>query len=265
MVARIRKRWSKAATWSRRLGTFAIPALVLTILAFRLDHMDGTGLFTLLAVIWLIALLAVGLAIYAFVDIWRDGLIGAGKAAAGMFWGLAALAIPATAAVLLVQYPILNDVSTDLDDPPFFRTAPAQRTEVMNVHGAISDEQAATQQAGYPDIATRRYEADTARLFAAARYVVGGEDWQVIDEIAPIDDRAPARIEAVARTMIFGFRDDIVIRILPDPAGSRLDIRSASRMGRHDLGTNARRIRAFLKAIDNALLNAPLDYDPAGV
>lgn len=265
MVARVRKRWSKAAAWSRRVGVFTVPALILAVIGFRIDYVDAVGLFTLLAIVWVAALIAVILALFAFIGIWNNGYVGLRKAVIGLFWGLLALAMPAMAGTMMYQYPMLNDISTDTDDPPFFRTAPANRTEMMNVHGAIEPEQAEAQRAAYPDIATRRYDADTARLFAVARYVVGQADWQVIDEIAPVDDQSPARIEAVARTLIFGFRDDIVIRILPDPVGSRLDIRSASRYGRHDLGTNAKRIREFLTAIDKALVSTPIDYDPAGV
>ena len=66
-------------------------------------------------------------------------------------------------------------------------------------------------------------------------------------------DGATGRIQAVARTAILGFRDDVVVRIRPDPDGARVDIRSTSRYGRHDFGTNASRIVALSEAIDDAV------------
>jgi uncharacterized protein (DUF1499 family) len=59
-------------------------------------------------------------------------------------------------------------------------------------------------------------------------------------------DSSAGRIEATATTPWFGFKDDVVIRVAPDPAGSRVDVRSVSRVGQSDVGTNARRIRAYL-------------------
>ena len=63
---------------------------------------------------------------------------------------------------------------------------------------------------------------------------------------------AEGRLEATARTRWFGFRDDVVVRVRPDGAGSRVDVRSVSRVGRSDLGTNARRIRGFMDALRSA-------------
>jgi uncharacterized protein (DUF1499 family) len=70
-------------------------------------------------------------------------------------------------------------------------------------------------------------------------------------EIAAAD--APSgRIEATAKTPWFGFRDDVVIRVASVGAGSRIDVRSVSRVGRGDLGTNAKRIRAYLEKLAHA-------------
>ena len=65
--------------------------------------------------------------------------------------------------------------------------------------------------------------------------------------------RRDGRIEAVARTPILGFRDDVVVRVRADPDGARVDIRSTSRYGRHDFGTNAARVVALSEAIDDAV------------
>jgi len=59
-------------------------------------------------------------------------------------------------------------------------------------------------------------------------------------------DAAAGRIEATATTRWFGFKDDVIVRIRPEAAGSRVDVRSVSRVGRGDLGANAARVREFL-------------------
>ena len=76
-----------------------------------------------------------------------------------------------------------------------------------------------------------------ARALASARAM----GWTLVAA-----DSAAGRIEAIATTRWFGFKDDVVVRIEPDPAGSRVDVRSVSRVGGSDVGTNARRIRKFL-------------------
>jgi uncharacterized protein (DUF1499 family) len=71
-----------------------------------------------------------------------------------------------------------------------------------------------------------------------------GMGWEVVGR-----DADTGRIEAVDTTRWFGFKDDIAIRVTPAGAGSRIDVRSKSRVGRGDLGTNARRIRAYLQRL----------------
>ena len=79
--------------------------------------------------------------------------------------------------------------------------------------------------------------AGAATALEAAR----ASGWEIVAAVPQ-----ERRIEAVATTFWFGFKDDIVVRIRPAPGGSRIDVRSVSRVGRSDLGTNAKRIRAFL-------------------
>lgn len=81
--------------------------------------------------------------------------------------------------------------------------------------------------------------------------------WLIVDTRAPSATRRDGSIEAVARTPIMGFRDDMVIRVTPLPQGARVDMRSASRYGTHDFGANASRMRAFLEELDDQAGNAP--------
>ncbi len=142
------------------------------------------------------------------------------------------------------RVPPIHDISTDLDDPPRFVAVLALRRGAPNSaeHGGAS--LAAQQRAGYPDLGSVRLPAAPERVFARATEVARALGWEMVAAVP-----AEGRLEATARTRWFGFRDDIVVRVRPDGAGSQIDVRSVSRVGRSDLGTNARRIRNFLEAL----------------
>ena len=95
--------------------------------------------------------------------------------------------------------------------------------------------------------------------------VIGKRKWHVVDSRPP-QATAPrdGLVEAIARTPILGFRDDVVVRVRATPDGSRIDVRSASRYGRHDLGANAARVRALIEDVDDVLsAPAPEKKQPA--
>ncbi len=116
---------------------------------------------------------------------------------------------------------------------------------------------ARAQSAAYPEIAPffLGYPADD--VFTAAQALVGERGWRELLSEAPAFD-GPGRIEAVARTLIFGFEDDVAIRIEGrGPEQTRIDMRSASRFGRHDFGANADRIYRFLTDLQRRLDSPP--------
>ena len=113
-----------------------------------------------------------------------------------------------------------------------------------------NDDSAELQRDAYPDIVSRQYPVGTQRVFDEALTVVTDRGWRLLDSHSPDDTDATGRIEAVARTTIFGFSQDVVIRIQPDGDGALVDMRSAARHGAHDLGADAERIRAFFRDLD---------------
>jgi uncharacterized protein (DUF1499 family) len=173
-------------------------------------------------------------------------------AAAALLWprsrerGIAApaFALILAAAVLYVPLefqsraravPRINDITTDTDDPPRYMTT------VRPYPGA---EFARAQHAAYPDIAPLTLAMAPAEAFARALAAAEAMGWEVVGR-----DAAAGTIEAVDTTKWFGFHDDIAIRVRAAPGGSRVDVRSKSRVGRSDIGTNARRIRAYLQQL----------------
>ncbi len=137
--------------------------------------------------------------------------------------------------------PPINDITTDTANPPSFVAVLPLRAGAPVSADYPGAETAAQQQRGYPDIRPIDLNVPPDAAFARALDVARSFGW-VIDAT----DAASGRIEATATTPWFGFQDDIVIRVTPTASGSRVDIRSHSRVGRSDLGTNAKRIRAFV-------------------
>ncbi|HEX6635620.1 MAG TPA: DUF1499 domain-containing protein [Usitatibacter sp.] len=139
------------------------------------------------------------------------------------------------------QVPAIHDITTDPQDPPQFVALRAARDESPNGSAYGGAEVAAKQAAGYPELKALVVPTpprdEMQRAIDAARAM----GWEVV-----ASDAASGRIEATARTRWFGFTDDIVVRIRPEGAGSRIDVRSASRVGRSDVGANAARIKEYL-------------------
>lgn len=139
--------------------------------------------------------------------------------------------------------PAIHDISTDTADAPAFVTLANERKNFAA--GADYDPaNAAIQKAGYPAIGPLMSSLTPEALFARALAEAGKQGWQIAAK-----EMEQGRIEATSVSPWFGFKDDIVIRIVPDGAGSRLDMRSASRADMSDLGSNAERITAFIAAV----------------
>ena len=141
----------------------------------------------------------------------------------------------------------INDVSTDTADPPPMVTTLQMRRDAVTPAAYPGKAVAEQQRQAYPDITPIVLDVAPAEAFRRVDAVAMAMGWDVVA-------RAPAdgRIEAIDTSAWFGLRDDIVVRIRPDGTGSRIDIRSKSRLGRADLGVNAHRIRAFTARLKGA-------------
>jgi uncharacterized protein (DUF1499 family) len=137
--------------------------------------------------------------------------------------------------------PPIHDITTDLDDPPAFEAILPLRAGAPNPAAYGGPEVAAAQRAGYPDLAPLRLNASVPEAYRRALAAARGMGWDIVAA-----DSAAGRIEATATTRWFGFKDDVVVRVRAAGAGARVDVRSVSRVGRSDVGTNARRIREYL-------------------
>jgi len=244
---------SRLAVWSLRVALFSIAVVLLGIVIVRSGILEIVPSLAAFGGGLLLAAVAIVLAFAAFVVIWREGLQGLGMAVGAMLIGLAILAYPAWFAVKAYRLPAIYDITTDPIDPPKFEAVARLRPREANPILYAGLRAAELQRAAYPDVEPLVVSATPQVAYDAAVAVMTKFKWRIVDARAPLSGRRDGRIEAVARTAILGFRDDVVVRIRPDPDGARLDIRSTSRYGRHDFGTNAKRIVTLSDAIDTAV------------
>lgn len=168
------------------------------------------------------------------------------RAAVALAVGLAVFAVPWSLRRKAQSVPPIHDITTDVEDPPEFVEVVPRRTATgaSNPPAYAGPEVAAQQKQAYPDIAPIRLPDPPERAFARAREAAESLGWEIVSA-----DPQQGRLEATDTTRWFGFRDDVVVRVRPEGAGSRVDVRSKSRVGRSDVGANAERIRTFRDAL----------------
>ncbi len=249
---------SKLAIVSRWCALFALSVVFLALILVRggfVDTVPGTIIFGGGLAIAVLGLLF-GLA--AFVIIWIYGAPGFGKAVFAVFVGMVLITYPSYLVATSIQLPALADISTDVSDPPRFETIARLRPRGANPVEYGGPTAAQQQRAAYPDIAPLDVSGSPEEAYNAALTVINKRKWRVVDARAPQGARRDGRIEAVARTTIMGFRDDLVIRVRAlVGGGARLDLRSASRYGNHDFGGNAQRIRNLVAELQEELAVQP--------
>ncbi|WP_336799368.1 DUF1499 domain-containing protein [Kaistia sp. MMO-174] len=247
MTARPFEREARTAPWSLRLALLPIPLLIVAVVMHRYEQIDTTPFFVVVAIAWAIALIALVLGAIAMRQIWIDGVLGFGRALAGSLLAALVLVMPGLVIEEMIRLPRLADISTDTSDPPAFGPT------VGMAHPLPDAADNAEQAKAYPDILPRHYPVSPPRVFDAVMTLVGSRGWKVGTANAPDAENADASVDAVAKTLVLALPADVAIRILADDDGSLVDMRSASRIGSHDLGDNARRIRSFFEDLDAAL------------
>jgi hypothetical protein len=142
------------------------------------------------------------------------------------------------------QVPPIHDVTTDTEHPPQFVALMPERRKAPNGFEYGGAEIAAQQTKAYPDSVSMLLPIQPADALQHSLDAARALGWRIV-----ATDGIEGRIEATATSIWFGFEDDIVVRVQPAGQGSRVDVRSASRVGRSDVGANAKRIREFLSRL----------------
>lgn len=235
----------KTARYALLLAVVAALLLLVAGPGTRMEWWDfrfGFGLMRWAAFVGLAAA-AVALVMLLVPRIRRTGSMAL---LAALVIGLGVAFVPWNGMRQAKKVPPIHDISTDTRRPPEFVAILPLRADAPNPAGYGGEEVARAQAEAYPDLQTRRMGLAPEQAFERALATARNMDWEIV-----ATDPASGRIEATATTLWFGFKDDVVIRIEPDGDGSRVDIRSASRVGKSDAGTNAKRIRAYLEMLGN--------------
>lgn len=159
---------------------------------------------------------------------------------------LAIIAMPMQMKQRAQSVPPIHDITTDMTNPPPFKALASAREAAPNEVNYPGEETARQQQAAYPMIKPIVIDLPMNKVLNAAEAAVGEQGWKVAAVTANT-------IEATATTRWFGFKDDVVIRLTETDDGVRVDMRSASRLGKSDVGTNAARIQSFLAELENQM------------
>lgn len=172
-----------------------------------------------------------------------------GRAAAwfGLAASLVVAGVPAAWVWTARGVPAIHDISTDTENPPAFSAVVPLRKGAPNPVEYGGPTVAEQQRAAYPDVQPVLLNVSPVLAFDRALEMARDMGWEIVDA-----NPGQGRIEATDTTFWFGFKDDVVVRVVPAEGGSRVDVRSLSRVGRSDVGANAKRIRAFLTRLSRS-------------
>jgi uncharacterized protein (DUF1499 family) len=169
---------------------------------------------------------------------------GFALALAGAVIGAVAFGVPFAMLQSAKASPPIHDITTDTENPPRFVAMIPLRQGSPNSAEYQGQAIAQQQRMAYPDVQPATIAEPPDAAFRRALNAARDLGWQIVAAVP-----AQGRIEATDTTLWFGFKDDIVIRVTPATGGSRIDVRSVSRLGEGDLGKNAARIRAYLQRL----------------
>ncbi len=245
---------SRLAIWARRIAVFSLSVAMLAIIIERADLLEIVPVLVTFGSALVLAVLAILFAFASFVSLWNKGGPGFGQAITAVVIGVGLLAYPSYLAYKGYTLPAITDVTTDPIDPPRFEVVARLRPPNSSLYPGLTV--AELQNKAWPDIEPLLVTVTPKAAYDGAIAVITKRKWRIVDSRAPQPNRE-GHIEAIARTPIMGFRDDVVVRIRPARDGAKVDIRSASRYGTTDFGTNAARVLALLDDIDDAATEKP--------
>ncbi len=270
---------SPQAARARQFALFALLVAVIGVIFVRvglIEIVEGLAVTGFALFFALLSLMYSGIAVTA---IWQNGQRGIGSV---VFSGILCLGIYAWPLFLAVQayrLPQLRDISTDVADPPEFSSTPAAMAARGNyVPPQVAPEARAPQRRAYPQVQPILIDLDMPQACQLVEKAVQAMRWKTMEWVTyplpappqaqpakPVQGRrasppppAPpvvtgCRLDATDRTGLMGLVEDVTVRLRRSGGQTRIDVRSASRFGPHDLGSNARRILAFAQEIQTQL------------
>ena len=213
------------------LSIIAFITGAVAIIGFREEWWRQIKAFSVFGWATLIAALAVGFIVYGLFILKRNNHKGVRLALIGLFFSFPILLGAFLFKYTATLYPPINDISTDTIDAPSYWEMPTPTEYPKEKFESLQIE-------GYPDIKTINSSLNVDEVFKKVLALVDKKGWELVS-----NDKDEGQIEAVAASLLFGFKDEVVVRIKEDDQGTIVDIRSRSRIGAIDRGANAKRIR----------------------
>ncbi len=228
-------------------GLAAVLLLLATGIGYQKGAFDLTQAFNLLRIGALLGIAGAGFSI--FFILWQrpEGLNLAVIVMSAML-GITAFYMPYRQLLLSQRLPAIHDITTDINNPPAFVAIARVRTSMHNPVAYDGPQVAALQRQAYPDLRTVTFPHSSEAVFDASMQLLEEFDWRIADANA-----GEGRIEATVTSRWFGFKDDVVIRLTPAGGMTMVDVRSKSRVGITDVGSNAQHIREFINALNESL------------
>ncbi len=243
---------TRAGIGARSVAIFAVVVTAIGLVLVRNPNAETGPAFAVLVSGMALAVLALALAAFAFMRVWRDGARGIGSAVAGVGVSVLLLAYPAYAGLQGLRLPSVSDVSTDIEQPPAFsRSKIAYAARGGRFPPEPGPAMRDAQREAYSQIAPLTLDIEPEQAFELARKAAINRKWQIIEAIRPGGRVGNGRIEAIAHSRLLNLPADITVRIRPRADGARIDVRSATRNGVRDFGANADHIRGYLDEVAN--------------
>ena len=235
--------------WWSKLLIFSGVLVALLLISGPLSYQFGLGEFIPAIATLLVALLGgvlvmIGAIVMVFVAQRKDLSRDRSALLTAIFIGILPVIVVAPQIFKAQGVPPIHDISTDTVNPPTFHAIVGLRKETDNsleyaLNGS-AEELAAVQKAAYPDLATYHADLSVEEAVSRASQLLTEQGHEVVNE-----DVSQGVVEAVATTFWFGFKDDFIVRVVAEGDGSKIDVRSMSRVGRSDIGANAAQIMEF--------------------
>lgn len=252
MTTRYLVKEAHEATWARRVALFFLQLLILTVLLHRFAGLATPAALNLLTVSVVGLVIAVLIAIGALVRIWIGGEIGASQAIVAILIAAAGLALPAFYGAQYFMLPPLTAIETSPSEPLHFKALATARPADANAIEDLDEIEIEEQAEAYPDIRPMALERSAVEVFNLVQEAVRRLGWTVAISEPPGNDGI-GRIEATDRTLLMGFTDDVLVQVKGNDAQAQIDVRSVSRYGEHDLGSNAARVRTLFAEVKTEL------------
>lgn len=238
------------ARWTSRIALFSVGVLAAAMVLHRLFSLPTPIALNLGIVAFAGAGVSLSFAVLAAIGVWRTGRPGTSRIVFGTLVSLGLLLWPLVYLPQLETLPAINDVTTDAANPPPFTAVAGNRGMGANPVAYPGAAFAAAQAQAFPDIKAIEINRSADESFELAADALRRLKMEIVLQDPPdLKAGQPGLVEAVDRTLILGFYDDVAVRVSGNDEHARIDVRSASRYGRHDLGRNAERVRQVLKEI----------------